>query len=40
MACKEMLRVEISEVIRHWRAGHSQRRIASRTGLSRDAVAR
>ena len=36
MAYKEVLRVEISEVIRRWRAGHSQRRIASGTGLSRD----
>ena len=40
MAYKEVLRVEISEVIRRWRAGHSQRRIASGTGLSRDTVAR
>ena len=40
MAYKEVLRVEISEVIRRWRAGHSQRRIAKGTGLSRDTVAR
>ena len=40
MAYKEVLRVEISEVIRRWRAGHSQRRIASGAGLSRDTVAR
>ena len=40
MAYKEVLRVEISEVIRRWRAGHSQRRIASGTGLSRDTVVR
>ena len=40
MACKEVLRVEISEVTRRWRAGHSQRRIASWTGLSRDTVVR
>ena len=40
MAYKDVLRVEISEVIRRWRAGHSQRRIASGTGLSRDTVAR
>lgn len=40
MAYKEVPRVEISEVIRRWRAGHSQRRIASGTGLSRDTVAR
>ena len=32
--------MEISEVIRRWRAGDSQRRIASGTGLSRDTVAR
>ncbi len=40
MAYKGVLRVEISEVIRRWQAGHSQRRIASGTGLSRDTVAR
>ena len=40
MAYKEVLRVEISEVIRCWRTGHSQRRIASGTGLSRDTVVR
>ena len=40
MACMEVSRVEISGVIRRWRAGHSQRRIASGTGLSRDIVAR
>ena len=40
MAYKEVLRVEISEVIRRWRAGDSQRRIALGTGLSRDTVAR
>ena len=40
MAYKEVLRVEISEIIRRWQAGHSQRRIASGTGLSRDTVAR
>ena len=40
MAYKEMLRVEISEVIRRWRADHSQRHIASGTGLSRDTVAK
>ena len=40
MAYKEVLRVEISDVIRRWRAGHSQRRIANGTGLSRDSVAR
>ena len=40
MAYKEVLRVDILEVIRRWRSGHSQRRIASGTGLSRDTVAR
>ena len=40
MAYKGVLRVEISELIRRWRAGHSQRRIATGTGLSRDTVAR
>ena len=40
MAYKEVPRVAISEVIRRWCAGHSQRRIASGTGLSRDTVAR
>ena len=39
MVYKEVHRVEISEVIRRWRAGHSQRHIASGTGLSRDTVA-
>ena len=38
MAYKEVHRVEISEVIRRWPAGHSQRRIASGTGLSRDTI--
>ena len=32
--------MEISEIIRRWQAGHSQRRIASGRGLSRDTVAR
>ena len=40
MAYKGVLRVEISELIRRWRAGQSQRRIATGTGLSRDTVAR
>ena len=38
MAYKEVLRVEISEVIRRWQAGESQRHIASGTGLSKDTV--
>ena len=40
MACKDVLRVEISEVIRRWQAGESRRRIASGTGLSKDTVGR
>ena len=38
MAYKEVLRVEISEVIRRWQAGNSRRHIASGTGLSKDTV--
>ena len=38
MAYKEVLRVEIVEVVRRWQAGESQRSIASGTGLSRDTV--
>ena len=38
MAYKEVLRVDISEVIRRWQAGISQRQIASGTGLSRETV--
>ena len=38
MAYKEVLRVEISEVIRCWQAGHSRRNVASGTGLSKDTV--
>ena len=38
MAYKEVLRVEISELIRRWQAGDSQRHIASGTGLSKDTV--
>ena len=38
MAYKEVLRVEISEVIRRWQAGDSWRHIASGTGLSKDTV--
>ena len=38
MAYKEVLRVEISEVIRRWQAGDSRRHIASGTGLSKDTV--
>ena len=40
MGHKEVLRVDISEVIRHWQAGNSRRRIASGTGLSKDTVGR
>ena len=39
MAYKEVLRVEIQEVIRRWQAGGSQRQIAEGTGLSRATVA-
>ena len=38
MAYREVLRLEIAEVIRRWQAGNSQRTIASGTGLSRDTV--
>ena len=38
MAYKEVLRVEIQEVIRRWQAGGSQRQIADGTGLSRATV--
>ena len=38
MGYKEVLRVDISEVIRRWQAGNSRRRIASGTGLSKDTV--
>ena len=38
MAYKEVLRVDISEVIRRWQAGMSRRQIASGTGLSRETV--
>ena len=38
MAYKEVLRVEIQEVIRRWQAGSSQRQIAEGTGLSRATV--
>ena len=38
MAYKEVSRVEVTEVIRRWQAGCSQRQIASATGLSRATV--
>ena len=38
MAYKEVLRVEIQEVIRPWQAGGSQRQIGEGTGLSRVTV--
>ena len=38
MAYKEVLRVEIQEVIRRWQAGGNQRQIAEGTGLSRATV--
>ena len=40
MACKEVFRVEIAEVIRRWQAGESLRHLASGTGLSKDTVAK
>ena len=40
MAYKEVLRVEIAEVIRRWQAGESQRHIAEGTGLARDTVSK
>ena len=40
MGYKEVLRVDISEVIRRWQAGNSRCRIASGTGLSKDTVGR
>ena len=40
MAYKEVHRVEISEVIRRWQAGNSQRSTATGTGLSRETVRR
>ena len=38
MAYKEVLRVDIAEVIRRWQAGGSRRQIASGAGLSKDTV--
>ena len=38
MAYKEVLRVEIPEVVRRWQSGGSQRQIAEGTGLSRATV--
>ena len=38
MAYKEVLRVEIQEVVRRWQRGGSQRQIAEGTGLSRATV--
>ena len=38
MANREVLRLEIAEVVRRWQAGNSQRNMASGTGLSRDTV--
>ena len=40
MGYKEVLRVDISEVIRRWQAGNSRCHIASGTGLSKDTVGR
>jgi len=38
MAYREMSRMEINEVVRHWQAGESRRAIASAIGLSRTTV--
>ena len=38
MAYKEVSRVNVTEVIRRWQVGESQRQTASATGLSRDTV--
>ena len=38
MAYKEVLRVEIPEVVRRWQAGGSRRQVAEGTGLSRATV--
>ena len=38
MAYREVLRMEIAEVVRRWQTVNSQRKIASGTGLSRDTV--
>ncbi len=38
MAYKEVSRVDVTEVIRRWQMGNSQRQTASGTGLSRDTV--
>ncbi len=38
MAYREVLRMEVAEVVRRWQAGNNQRNIASGTGLSRDTV--
>ena len=40
MAYREVLAVEIEEIIRRWQAGLSERRIASGTGKSRPTVRR
>ena len=40
MAYREVLRMEIQEIIRRWQAGHSQRQIAAGAGVSRDTVRR
>lgn len=38
MAYKEVSRVDVTEVVRRWQMGDSQRKTASGTGLSRDTV--
>ena len=40
MAYREVSRVEVTEVVRRWQSGMSQRQIATGTGLSRATVRR
>lgn len=40
MAYKEVCFVDLKEIIRRWRDGHSQREIARKTGYARDTVGR
>ena len=38
MAYREVIRVEIEEVVRRWQAGEGLRRIATNTGISRTSL--
>jgi transposase len=40
MTYRELTMIDVREVLRHWAAGHSNRQIASRTGIDRDTVGR